>query len=284
MRFERITLKNFMQYRDTEIPLSRKPGRNDLHIFVGGGGTGKTNLFRAIRWCLYGDKPHHPSPRQSPILNIKAAEASDDMKDRKVAVEIVAREGDQIFLFSRKAMFKVYRYAGYFNSVSTEQTGFYWNVLAVMRQQKKLTGERIRQEVGPRLEELLGLIMNRNLLADIDEDCFASKPNEIGYSNSPLLSSGERRLLTLSSKLAACQLSAFNVPIVMDAPLAWMSDGVMESFADMILAVSRVRQVILLLSTLEYSHEVSEHLDRSCSSRFALKPGKDGRETDVETC
>jgi DNA repair exonuclease SbcCD ATPase subunit len=141
LRFEKITLKNLMQYRDAEISLSRKRGKNDLHIVVGEASTGKTNLLRAIRWCLYSDEPQHSS-----LLNVNTAEASDDIKDRKVVVEIVARDGDQIFLFSRKAMFNVHRHAGYVNSVSTEQTESYGNVLALIRQRKKLTENRIRRE------------------------------------------------------------------------------------------------------------------------------------------
>ncbi len=198
----------------------------------------------------------------------------------------MATEGDRYFLFSRKVLFRVYRHAGYFNSTSTEQIESYGNVLTVMRQKKKLTGDRIRRETMSRAGELLYLISNKKLFADInaDEDYSTSKPNNMRYNNCQILSSGERRLLTLSFKLAAHQASAFNVPIVMDAPLAGMGDGLRDSFVDMILAVSRHRQVILLLSTLEYSHEVSEQLDRSCSSRFTFKLGKDWRETNVEAC
>jgi hypothetical protein len=74
----------------------------------------------------------------------------------------LATEGNRIFLFSRKALFRVHRHACYFNSVSTEQTESYESVLAVMRQQRELTEDRIRREIGLRVEELLDLISNKN--------------------------------------------------------------------------------------------------------------------------
>jgi len=94
------------------------------------------------------------------------------------------------------------------------------------------------------------------------------------------LASVERQLLSL--KLALHQASGFNTPIVMDAPLARMSDEMRENLAKILLEINKDRQMILLLTTTEYSPEVRKHLDRSCSNKFTLKSSANGYGTDVE--
>lgn len=50
---ERVTLTNFMSYRNsTEIDLSPN-GKKNITLIVGHGGAGKTNIGKAIRWALY---------------------------------------------------------------------------------------------------------------------------------------------------------------------------------------------------------------------------------------
>ena len=54
MKFERITLENFRQYHEKQrIELARDREKN-VTILHGVNGAGKTSLFLAINWCLYG--------------------------------------------------------------------------------------------------------------------------------------------------------------------------------------------------------------------------------------
>lgn len=54
LRFESLSLKNFGPYRDiTDLSLATEP-ESPVVVIHGENTLGKTNLFRALRWCLYG--------------------------------------------------------------------------------------------------------------------------------------------------------------------------------------------------------------------------------------
>lgn len=55
MKLERIEILNFRQFCDKQSPLvfSKDPNKN-VTIIQGINGTGKSNLFKAINWCIYG--------------------------------------------------------------------------------------------------------------------------------------------------------------------------------------------------------------------------------------
>lgn len=61
VRFESVKLANYRVYRDAQF-LFPKDGLYDLHVVVGHGGCGKTNLMNAMSWCLYG-KERYLSPK-----------------------------------------------------------------------------------------------------------------------------------------------------------------------------------------------------------------------------
>ena len=74
MRFVEITLENFRSYSKEKIPF---PERKDkpLYTFVGKNGAGKTSLFLAMMWALYGEKAidsyaaNRPGDKQAPKNN-----------------------------------------------------------------------------------------------------------------------------------------------------------------------------------------------------------------------
>ena len=56
MKLERITLQNFRQYYGKQrLEFARDQERN-VTVIHGVNGAGKTSLFLAINWCLYGVK------------------------------------------------------------------------------------------------------------------------------------------------------------------------------------------------------------------------------------
>jgi len=109
MRIKRIKFKNYRQYRNVEIILKKKAD-NDVNIFIGRNGVGKTNILNAMNWCLYGDEPHFSKESQRiPMLNLEAINEAKDGKDQDVVVEIEMDVGNsRTYTFIRKATYRVY--------------------------------------------------------------------------------------------------------------------------------------------------------------------------------
>jgi len=103
MRIESIKLKNYRQYVNAKIDFPDIYD-SDIHIVIGSNGTGKTTLFNAINWCLYGEEPHIFSEENGlPIINTKILEETDD---REVSVEIkVNVSNEESYLYTRRMIF-----------------------------------------------------------------------------------------------------------------------------------------------------------------------------------
>jgi DNA sulfur modification protein DndD len=55
MFIETLTLKNFRQFRGTHT-LRFSQGRKNVTVVFGENGRGKTGIFRALMFCLFGDR------------------------------------------------------------------------------------------------------------------------------------------------------------------------------------------------------------------------------------
>jgi DNA sulfur modification protein DndD len=67
MKFERIKILNYRQYKEIDLDLSS----NKLQLIKGIMGTGKTNFLNAINWCLYQEEPYlSKKSQQLPLLNL----------------------------------------------------------------------------------------------------------------------------------------------------------------------------------------------------------------------
>ena len=55
MKFTKITLENFHQYKGLNTIVLDTSSNKPVNIIVGENGAGKSNFFIAINWCLYGD-------------------------------------------------------------------------------------------------------------------------------------------------------------------------------------------------------------------------------------
>lgn len=78
VRFDSLELHNYRVYRqaDFRFPAS---GSHDLHIVVGHGGCGKTNLMNAMSWCLYNQERYVPSQSEGlPIVHQLEGKGSAD--------------------------------------------------------------------------------------------------------------------------------------------------------------------------------------------------------------
>lgn len=94
MRIKKLVIKNYRQLRDLSISFP-KNGVNDLHVFIGDNGAGKTNILNAINWCLYHEEPHLSKNSQTlPTLNLQTEKETQNGKV-KVFVELIVDIGDE---------------------------------------------------------------------------------------------------------------------------------------------------------------------------------------------
>jgi len=108
MIIDKIIINNFRQYKDTEIKLSPPDEEKNFNIIQGTNGAGKTNLFNAITWCIYGKEIHRPIKSSGlPLLNNSRSETMQDGEKELVKVEIhMKNELDERVLFRRSLQFK----------------------------------------------------------------------------------------------------------------------------------------------------------------------------------
>ena len=108
MRIKRLRIKNYRQLRDIDVAIEKK-NKNDLQVFIGKNGTGKTNFLNAINWCLYNDEPHlsHDS-QQLPLLNLQSLYEDNKEKDA-VKVEVWIENENYSYILKRKAIYRIYK-------------------------------------------------------------------------------------------------------------------------------------------------------------------------------
>lgn len=94
--------------------------------------------------------------------------------------------------------------------------------------------------------------------------------HEMGYECLGSISAAERELLALSFTLALHKVSGFESPLIIDTPVARVSDTNRENFAKVLNIVSKNKQTILLFTPDEYSNDVSKQFDTTCSNKFEL--------------
>ncbi len=104
MRFEKIVLKNYRQFKDTKI-LFKENISQDLNFLIGKNGTGKTNLLNAINWCLYGKEPHlSKTSQQLPRFNL--INVKNNSVDVIVQLSVLIENRDNV-IFTRKESYRL---------------------------------------------------------------------------------------------------------------------------------------------------------------------------------
>ena len=107
MKLEKISIKNYRQYRDVEIEFDTDPSKN-FTIIKGNNGTGKTTLLNAFTWCLYGKEIHSYSGHDSgmSICNNKSATLAEPNESITVSVAIYFHdEKESPYIFERSKEF-----------------------------------------------------------------------------------------------------------------------------------------------------------------------------------
>ena len=99
---------------------------------------------------------------------------------------------------------------------------------------------------------------NINLIHESGFDCLGS------------VSAAERELLALSFTLALHKVSGYNSPIIIDTPVAKVSDDHRKHFAEIFMEVSEKKQIILLFTPAEYSSEIRNIFQDNINSEYAI--------------
>ena len=109
MKFESIKLHNFMRYKgETEI---RFPCNNTKNVTVvlGDNAFGKTTLAQAFRWGLFEElnTTNYTKKKDIVLLNNEIIATMSPESRQTVSVEIVIRDGNTQWKFTRTAYFKL---------------------------------------------------------------------------------------------------------------------------------------------------------------------------------
>jgi len=111
LKFKKIELKNFGPYKgDAEIEF-KGDDENGLWIIWGSNGAGKTHVFKAIKWCLYGWDPRPEDKLRTPTTkdawgliygtNLAEAIPVDPYMHVYIWLEANAPEGNHQYLIKR---------------------------------------------------------------------------------------------------------------------------------------------------------------------------------------
>lgn len=97
MKLERITLENFRQYYGRQrLTFSRDTQRN-VTVIHGVNGAGKTSLFLAINWCLYGEGVSNVGE----LISKEASSRAQDGETVSTSVELAFLHNGERYLVSR---------------------------------------------------------------------------------------------------------------------------------------------------------------------------------------
>lgn len=144
----------------------------------------------------------------------------------------------------------------------------------------------VRREIEEKTRSyFLGLIWKKETYKSvaIDEDYNVSVVHQSGREALGTLSAGERQVLALSFVAALNKVSGFDLPIIIDTPLARISSEPRRNIALRLPTYLGGKQVILLVTEEEYTDEVRQALKPSIGKEWVIsyRELKSGAEAEV---
>jgi len=129
--------------------------------------------------------------------------------------------------------------------------------------------EEIRRKTS---EQFLALIWKKGTYqgVNIDDDYSISVPHVSGREGLGTLSAGERQVCALSFMAALNSVSGFEVPIIIDTPLARISTEPTRNIARNLPNYLPGTQVTLLVTEKEYTSEVKEELSEVVGKTYVI--------------
>jgi len=116
----------------------------------------------------------------------------------------------------------------------------------------------------------------------IDDNYSLHLLHSLGFECLGSISASERQLLALSFVIALHKVSGFDSPILVDTPVARVSNEQRENLGNIFHQVSNNKQLILLFLPTEYSIEISKTIDSKASSIRKLSLIESERELQME--
>lgn len=133
--------------------------------------------------------------------------------------------------------------------------------------------KKVKKEIERRTsQQFLDLIWKKNTYegVKIDDDYNISVPHVSGREALGTLSAGERQVCALSFMAALNSVSGFEVPLVIDTPLARISREPRKNIAMNLPNYLEGTQVTLLVTEEEYTPEVSRELSKRVGRTYAI--------------
>lgn len=149
----------------------------------------------------------------------------------------------------------------------------------------KIMMDRVRKAIEHETRDsFFDLVWKKETFKDvyIDENYALHLIHGLGYECLGSVSASERQLLALSFVIALHKVSGFDSPILVDTPVARVSNEQRENLGKTFYQISRNKQLILLFLPTEYTLEISQNLDVCASSMRKLRLTKDEREIQME--
>ncbi len=121
-----------------------------------------------------------------------------------------------------------------------------------------------RKEISEKTyNQFVSLIWKKHTYSNVivTDDYSVDLIHKDGYSAIGSTSAAERSLLALAFTNAMHEVSGFENPLVIDSPVGRVSDINRKKFAEVLLSLSRDKQLILLFTPDEYSKDIADVLD-----------------------
>lgn len=131
----------------------------------------------------------------------------------------------------------------------------------------------VKEEIGRRTsQQFLALIWKKGTYkgVEIGDDYSISVPHVSGREGLGTLSAGERQVCALSFMAALNSVSGFEVPIIIDTPLARISSEPTRSIAENLPNYLPGKQVTLLVTDKEYTADVKNALSEVVGKTYLI--------------
>lgn len=166
-----------------------------------------------------------------------------------------------------------------------KQIDFCKKALNIVEKTKQVIMDETREKIQSETKKLFfSLIWKKKTFKDISiaEDFDIDLIHVMGYPCLGSISAAEHELLALSFTLALHKVSGFDSPILIDTPVARVSDEHRTNMGNIFAEISKNKQLILLFTPAEYSPDISKPLDIKASNKFNLKLSSDEKEAILE--
>lgn len=144
----------------------------------------------------------------------------------------------------------------------------------------KETKERIELKTK---EIFFTLVWKKKTFKDvkIEDDYSVKLIHQMGYECLGTVGAAENELLVLAFTLALHEISGFDAPLLIDTPVARVSDANRTNFGKVLSGFDQDKQRILLFTPDEYSAEIAEVFSTSSASEQRLALSADESEVKV---